>query len=154
MVAEYNCTVVRIALLYQYVSVESSHLLDAEDTDSTEGTSSYRQDLTLSCIRTQSSVSSRLKSEECDLAGLDVAFKSTSCDIRLNIRLKTSVHDELILHNRVVQYAAAAVAAVEAHECISLSIIELAFDVLSVNVAGNGIVDIQQSNNIVGYARQ
>ena len=90
VVTEYNCTVMRIVLLDENVSVESAHFLDAEDTDSTEGSCSYRKDLALCSVGSECSIGSGLKSEECNSTGLDVAFESTSRDIRLAAALKTT----------------------------------------------------------------
>ena len=42
-VSESNSTVVREVLLDQYVTIETSHFGDSENTDTTEGSGSYRK---------------------------------------------------------------------------------------------------------------
>jgi len=152
VMTEYHCTVMRIALLDEYIAVESAHFLDAEDSNGTEGAGSNGKDLALCSIGAQCSACCGLETEECDIAGLDVALECTSCDIGLLVGLEASVHDELILHNRALEDASRTVAAVEAHEGILLSIIELAFDIFLIDVAGNGVVDVKESYDIIGYA--
>ena len=59
-VTERYGTVVREVLLDQYVTIETSHLRDSEDTDTTEGSGSYGKDFTLCNICSELIVCGRL----------------------------------------------------------------------------------------------
>ena len=91
VVAEHNRTVVRIVLANQDVAIEAAHLLDAEYTDSAEGTGCNRKNLALCSIRAQLVVCGRLQSVEGDLAGSDIAFDGSVAPI---LRV-SSCHDSL-----------------------------------------------------------
>ena len=41
IMSEHNCSVMRIVALDQYVTIESSHFFDSEDTDTTKGSCRY-----------------------------------------------------------------------------------------------------------------
>ena len=51
--SECYCAVMRIVFLYQYVTVESAHLRNSEDTDASEGTCCYRKNLALCDVSAQ-----------------------------------------------------------------------------------------------------
>ena len=93
-VTECNCTVVRIILLNQYVTVEAAHFLDCEYTDSTEGLSSYVKNFTLCNVCTKDVIRCGLQTEECDIARKNIAFESTVG----NFDREISCHDLLVLH--------------------------------------------------------
>lgn len=146
--SESNCTVVREVVLDKDVTVESAHLRDSEYADAAKGSCSYRKDLTLCNISPELSVSCRLKSEECDVAGNDIALECTLC----NFLGKCSSHDELILHGACRKLLGACVTTVEAHERICVLVVELALDGLLVHVVRYRVVDIEKCNDILGYA--
>ena len=152
MVAENYRAVVRIALLDEDVSVKTRHLADTEYADSAERAGADGEYLALSGVRLKLGVGGRMQTEECDVARLDVALESAAGDVRLFIRLESAVHYLLIFHHGAVEYAVRAVAAVEAHEGVALGVAELALDVLAVDVGGNGVVDVEQGNDLVGNA--
>ena len=134
------------------MAVKSSHFVDGKNSNAAEGTCGNREYLALCNVCRKLSVSCGLETEEGYLRGNDIALESTSCDIRLLIRLQTSVHDELILHLAGGKLLCGGVSAVEAHECVCMSISELALDVILVNVRRNSVVDIKQSYRIIGNA--
>ena len=144
---ECYCTVVRVVLLDQYMTIEAAHLVDREYCDTTEGTGSYRKDLAFCHVCTDQTVSSALQTIECDLARSDIAFQSSVG----NLYRKCSCHDLLVLHLAECHLLGAGIAAVEAHEGIAVLIIKLALDGLVVHILRNGVVDIQQGNDIVRY---
>ena len=62
--------------------------------------------------------------------------------------------NQLILHRAAVaQLALRRVSAVEAHEGIGQRVIEPAANVLFIDVAGHGVVDVQQRHRVAGNAR-
>ena len=63
-VSECYGTVVREVLLDQYVTIETSHFGDSENTDTTEGSGSYRKYFTLCNICAQLVVCGRLQTIE------------------------------------------------------------------------------------------
>ena len=67
--------------------------------------------------------------------------------------LEQAVLDELVLDGAVgAELAAGCVAAVEAHEGVGELIGELALDVLLVEVAGHGVVDVEQRDRVLADA--
>ena len=153
-VCKCNCTVVRISLLDENVTVESTHLVDREDTDTAEGTSRNIQNFAFCDVSTKSAFAIALESVEGDVACSDVAFKSTSGEVRLRINgLEKSVLNELILNSSVIAHLAfGSITAVEAHECVGESIVILALDVLVVDVLRNGVVNVEQGYGVAGDA--
>ena len=98
--SESNCTVVRISLLNQNMAIESAHFGDSEYCDTAEGTGRNVEDLTLCNVAAELALGIALKSVEGDFRRSDVAFKSTSGEVRLAaLGLKKSVLDELILNS-------------------------------------------------------
>ena len=59
-VSECHSTVVREVLLDQYVTIETSHLGNSEDTDTAEGSGSYGKDFALCNVSAQLVVCGRL----------------------------------------------------------------------------------------------
>ena len=151
---ECNGTVVRISLLDEHVTIETSHLLDCEDCDTAEGTGRYVEDLALSDVGNKLAVAVALQTIEGDVACCDVALERSAGEIRIaSFRLKKTVLDELVLDRTVAAHLAGRrVTAVEAHERIGKLVIVLALNVLIVDVLRNGVVDIEKGDCIAGYA--
>ena len=147
-VTKRNCTVMRISLRNENVTVETSHLRNTENTNTTEGTGRNRQNLTLCNICFQLGVSCALETEESDRTRLDVTFKGTTADIRLAVRLKATMLNELVLQSILGQFAGVGVTAMEAHKGIFVGVIELTFDIAVVHICRNSVVDVKQSNDI------
>ena len=76
-VSERYGTVVREVLLDQYVTIETSHLGDSENTDTTEGSGSYGKDFSLCNVCAQLVVCGRLQTIEGDVSGNNISFQST-----------------------------------------------------------------------------
>ena len=83
-----------------------------------------------------------------DITGDNISFQSAVC----HFNRKGSRHDHLILHAAECQLSGAGIAAVEAHEGIGKLVVELAGDILVVDVLGHAVVDIQQSDGVAGNA--
>ena len=143
--SESNCTVVRIVLLNQDMTVEASHFRNGEYADSAEGTGCHRQNLALCDVCAQLGIRCALQTVEGNVPGDDISFQSTLG----NFFRQASCHDELIFHLAEGKLAGCGISAVEAHEGIFLGIVIFSFDVGFKHISGNRIVDIQQSNHIV-----
>ena len=142
---ECNSSVMREVVLDKHVTIEASHLLDSEYADSAEGLSGNGKNFALCNISLKLVVGGGLKSEEGDVTGSNVALESSVG----NLYRKSTSHDLLILHLIVAaKLLGAGVAAVEAHECIGELIVELALDGLIVHILGNGVVDVEEGNDI------
>ena len=72
--SECNGSVMRISFFDQFMAIESSHLRNREDTDTTEGTGCNRKYLTICHISTQFSIRGALQTEECDISRYDISF--------------------------------------------------------------------------------
>ncbi len=97
VVTEGNSAVMRIALFDEDMTIETSHLADGEYADAAEGPCSNRKYLSLCNISAELVVGGGLQAVECDLAGCDIALKSSVC----NLDGKITSHDLLILHLKV-----------------------------------------------------
>ena len=146
--SESNSTVVREVLLDQYVTIETSHFGDSENTDTTEGSGSYGKYFTLCNICAQRVVCGRLQTIEGDVSGNNISFQST-----LGYLFgKGSCHDHLVLHVAGGQLLGVGVTAMESHEGVIVGIVEFTLDGLFVHIIGNSVVDIQQSYGICADA--
>ena len=153
--SEHNCTVMRIITLDQYVTVESSHLFDCEDTNTTKGSCRYVKNFTFCNIRNKLSLRVALQTIECNIRSSDISLQSSSCEIWLrSFRLKKSVLDQLIFNSSgIAHLAGRSISAMEAHECIGKLIIIFALDILIIDVLRNGVVDVKQCNSVIGNAK-
>ena len=77
LMTEHHSAVVWIVLLDEDVTVEAAHVLDTEDTDRTERTGSYRNNLALSDVSAELSVGSRLQTINSNQTWLDVTLEGT-----------------------------------------------------------------------------
>ena len=77
--SECYCAVMRIVFLYQYVTVESAHLRNSEDTDASEGTCCYRKNLALCDVSAQFCVRCALQTIEGDVSRNDISLEGTLC---------------------------------------------------------------------------
>ena len=147
-VSEGHSAVMGVALLHQHVTVEAAHFGDGEDADAAEGAGSNVQNLTLSDVGAEHALAVALQAVEGHGAGGDVALEGAAGDVGLGaFGLKHAVLDQLVLDRAVSTHlAGGGVAAVEAHEGLGQAVVELAGDVLVVDVAGHGVVDVQQSD--------
>ena len=138
-------TVVGVTLLDQHMAVETTHLGNGKDADAAKAAGGNGQHLTLRDVGAQSPLAVALEPIEGDLAGGDVALQRTAGEIRLTARrLQQTVLNELVLDAAATAHLAAwGVAAVEAHEGVLDVVVELARDILIVDVFGHGVVDIQ-----------
>ena len=148
VMSECNGTVMRVIALDQYVTIETSHLLDCKYTDTTEGLGRYRKDLALCHICTKDVICGALQTIEGDISRNDVSLESSVG----NLYRKASCHDLLILHAEAGKLGRAGISAMEAHEGILMRIIEFALDGLLVHIVRHGVVDVQQSYCIVADA--
>ena len=144
------CAVVWEIAFDEHMAVEAAHFGDSEDTDAAEGSGSHRKHLAVGDISTEPGIGGGLEAEEGDVAGDNVALEGAAGNVRLPIRLEGAVHDELVFHSGGGELAGGGVAAVEAHEGILLGIAELTLDLLLVDVAGDGVVDVEERYHIVG----
>ncbi len=142
---ESNSTMMREVLLDQYMTVETTHLIDRKNTDGTEGTCFHRENLAVCDVSTKLSVSRALQTEECDISRNDISLQCTVC----NLYRKRTSHDHLVLHLAERKLGRSGISTVEAHEGILLCIIELALDILIVDISRYGIVNVQKSYSIV-----
>ena len=146
--AECNSSMMRIVLLNQNMTIESSHLRNCEDTDGTEGFGCYRKNLALCHISAELAVCGTLQTIESDVARCDISLEgSLSYLFR-----KGSCHNELVFHRAESQFSGAGISAVEAHEGIFQGVREFALDALFVHILRNAVVDIQQGNGILADA--
>ena len=74
IMSEHHCTMVREVLSDQPVTIETSHLMDGEDTDAAKALCCNRKDFTLSRIGAEFVVCCGLQSVEGDFARLDIAL--------------------------------------------------------------------------------
>ena len=81
--AESNSAVMRIALLNEDMTIESSHFRNSENTDTTEGTCLNIENFTFSDIGTQNSLAVALEAIEGDVARRDIAVKGAAGKGRL-----------------------------------------------------------------------
>ena len=89
VMAERHGAVVRISLLDENVSVEAAHLRDGEHADTAETSGGHRQDFAFCDVGAENTFAVALQTEEGDVAGGDVAFQSSSGEVRLgSFRLK------------------------------------------------------------------
>ena len=98
--SECYCAVMRIVFLYQYVTVESAHLRNSEDTDASEGTCCYRKNLALCDVSAQFCVRCALQTIEGDVSRNDISLEGTLC----YFFRKGSCHDHLIFHRAECQF--------------------------------------------------
>ena len=145
---ESNSSVMRIILLDQNMTVESSHFRNCEDTDGTEGFGCYRKNLALCHISAELAVCGTLQTIESDVARCDISLEGS---LGYLFR-KGSCHNELVFHRAESQFSGAGISAVEAHEGIFQGVREFALDALFVHILRNAVVDIQQGNGILADA--
>ena len=152
---ERHSAVVRIALLHQHMTVEATHFVDGEHADAAERAGRDGQHFALRDVGAHHAVRIALQAVERDGAGRDVAFQRAAGEVRIAAGgLQQAVLNQLVLDSAVVAHLAGRrVAAVEAHEGVRQLVIELALDVLVVDVLRDGVVDVQQGDSIAGHAR-
>ena len=142
--SECHRTMVREILFYEHIAVEASHLFDGKYTDAAERPGSNRKYFTLCHISPELRIRCRLKPEECDVTGNDIALKSSVG----HFNRKRPCHDHLVLHLLEGKLGRAGISAVEAHESIRMLIIEFSFDGFLIHILGHRVVDVKQSNRI------
>ena len=152
--AEGHGAVVGVALLDQHMAVEAAHLGDGKDADAAERTGGHRQNFALGDVGAEVALAVTLQAVEGDVGRRDVTFQCATGKVGLAARrLQQTVLDQLVLHGTVgAHLAGRRVAAVEAHEGIGKLVVELAGDILVVDVLGHAVVDIQQSDGVAGNA--
>ena len=134
-VREGNGAMVWISLLDKHVAIETTHLADAEDTDTAERTCRNVEHFALSDVRAQVALRVALQAIECDRTCSDVALQCTTGEVWLSAVLQQAVLDELELDGAVgTHLALRSVSAVEAHEGISKLVVVLLHDVLVVDI--------------------
>ena len=138
--AKSNGSVMREIALDQYMAVETTHFRNGKNTDGTEGTGGYRQNLALGNITAQFCISGTLQTEESNVSRYQITFQSSVG----HFDRKTTGHNLLIAHFRIGHFTGSGIAAVESHENIGRCVWMFALDVLAVNIIRNGVVDIQQ----------
>ena len=82
-VVERHSTVVRIALLYQHMTVETTHFVDGEHADAAEGAGRDGQHFALRDVGAHHAVRIALQAVERDGAGRDVAFQRAAGEVRI-----------------------------------------------------------------------
>ena len=152
--SEHNCSVMRIVALDQYVTIESSHFVDSEDTDTTEGSCRYIENFTFCNVCYQFAFGVALQTIECDVRSSDVTFKSSSCKVWFRSSwLKKSVLDELIFNGPGFAHLAfRSISTMESHKCICKFVVIFSFDIFVIDILRNGVVDVKQCNRVVGDA--
>ena len=145
-------TMVREALLDQHVAIEAAHLMDGENADTAKTGGGHRQNLTLGNVGAEVALTVALQTEEGDLAGGDITLEGTAGEVGIgSFRLKEPVLDELILDSAVrAHLAARRVAAMEAHEGVGQSIVELALDLLFPHLGRYRVVDVEDGDGVLG----
>ena len=94
VMSECNRSVMRIILLDQNVTVETSHLMNGKYANASERPGCNRKDFSLCHIRAQLIVGSGLQAVECDIARCNISLKGTVC----YFDRKASCHDHLVFH--------------------------------------------------------
>ena len=130
-VVERHSTVMRIALLHQHMTVETTHFVDGEHADAAERAGRDGQHFALRDVGAHHAVRIALQAVERDGAGRDVAFQRAAGEVRIAAGgLQQAVLNQLVLDSAVVAHLAGRrVAAVEAHEGVRQLVIELALDI-------------------------
>ena len=118
---------------------------NGEHADASEGSGCNRKYLALCDISAQLAVRCGLQAVEGDVAGDDISFQSTLG----HFLGKRPGHDHLILHAAGRKLLRVGIAAVEAHEGLIVIVRVLIVDRLLIHVIGHGVVDIQQSDNVL-----
>ena len=145
------CAVVRETLLDKDVAVEPREARDRRDAERAEGARIHVEERALRDVGDELRVAVRLEAEHRRRARLELAFHSAAGDDGLAAALETAVHDELVLHRRLLEAAHAGVAAVEAHvEVALLGAGEL--DALRENVVRDRVVDVEKRSRLFSRA--
>ena len=147
--AECYCTMMWETFFDQDMTIESAHFRNSKDTDGSKGTCCHRKDFTLSHISTKFIVCCALQTVKCDVTRFNISLKCTLC----HFLRQCSCHNLLVLHLAEGQLAGSCIAAVEAHECIFLSIVIFTLYIAVVHIRRYRIVDIQQCNCILADNR-
>ena len=147
--------VMRIMLLDQDMAIEATHLLDREYADTTEGTCRHVEDFALCDVGTKNAFGIALETIEGDVAGSDVSLKGAAGEVRLgSFRLKQTMLDQLILDRAVrAHLALRSISAMEAHEGVGQGVVELALDILIIDILRYRVINVKQGNGICGYAK-
>ena len=145
---------VRVALLDEDVAIEAAHLGNGKDADAAEGAGGHGQDLALGHVTAEVALGVALQAVEGHVGGGDVALEGTAGKVGVGpFRLEQAVLDQLVLNGTVgAHLAAGGIAAVEAHEGVGQAVVEVALDVLVVDVARHGVVDVEQRDRVAGGA--
>ena len=77
IMTECYSTMMRVVAFDQYMTVETTHLWDCEDTDRTKGTSCNRKNFTVCDVSTKFCISSTLQTEESDVSRYNVSLESS-----------------------------------------------------------------------------
>lgn len=85
VVSKGHRTVVWIALLDEYMTVETAHFRNSEYADAAEGPGFYRQHFPLSDVGAQDTVTVALETVKGDVAGGNITLQSTTGEVRLGI---------------------------------------------------------------------
>ena len=145
IMSEGNGPMMRIIALYEHMAVKTAHFRYCEYPDGAKGTGGNRKNFALRHIGAENIIRGALKPEKSDISRHDVAFQRALG----HFFRERSGHNELIFHLASVELLDGSVSAVEAHEGILLSIVEFSTDISFIQIPWNGIVDIQQGDDIL-----
>ena len=145
--SECYCSVMWESSLNQYMTIETSHFRNSKYTNCPKGTSCNRKNFAMCNVSTKFIVSCALQTIECDVTRFDISFQSSVC----NFDRKRSCHDHLVFHLTEGKFAGSSISTMESHECIFQCVIKFAFDGFFVHILRYGVVDVEQSNDIVAY---
>src|SRR5699024_4470584 len=122
-----------IILFHQYVAVETSHLRNGKDTDSSKTLCCHRKYLTVSNVSPKLAVRCALETVESNVTWNNISFQSSLC----NFFRKISCHDHLIFHSAGSQFSGSCISAVESHKSIFLCIVIFSFDLAVIDRSWN-----------------
>ena len=148
--SETHSRMVRKALLYQNMPIESFHIRDRDHTDAAKRMCWHIQGLTLRNVCLQLTFCCSLQAEKGNRTGTEISLDRTAGDVSLfAVGLQRAFQNCMFLQNRGFQQARRRVSAVESHKSLAQCI---PLDLLLVQVSRDSIVNIQQCHRLFRQA--
>ena len=139
-----HCTMVGISLLYEYMTIETTHLRNSKHTDATKRTRRNIKHFTLCNVGFQLAFCITLQTIESYLACCNVSFECTTSKVWLATLFQKTVLNELILNGTSAAHLTfGSVSTMESHKSVGEFIVIFAFNIIVINVSRNRVIDVK-----------
>ena len=135
---------VGISLLYEHMTIETTHLWDSKHTDTTKRTRRNIKHFSLCNIGFQLALCITLQTIEGHLACCNVALERATGKVWLATLFQKAVLNELILNGTSAAHLTLwSVSTMESHKSVGEFIVIFAFNIIVINVLRNGVIDVK-----------